>query len=159
MPVATESFRQVLGSFATGVTIVTLKNNDGVHGLTVNAFTSVSLEPPMILICIQKDGDSRTCMAGTDAFVVNILSADQKVLAQRFADSDLDSHERFENLSYRPSQGSIPILDDSLGYLECHIVNQFEGGDHTIFLAQVENAKINKHKSPLVFYRSTYYQL
>jgi len=159
MPVSTESFRQILGSFATGVTIVTMKNHEGVHGLTVSAFTSVSLEPPLILICIKKDGSTHTYVAGTDAFVVNILSADQKDLAQRFANSDLDSHERFENLSYRLSHDSIPILDDSLGYLECHIVSQFEGGDHTIFLAQVENAEIDEHKSPLVFYKSTYCHL
>lgn len=159
MSVISESFRQVFGRFATGVTIVTMKNEEGFHGLTVNAFTSVSLEPPLVLICIQKDGNSHTYIANTDAFVVNILSSKQKDLAGRFASSDLDSLGRFENVSYRLSPRGIPILEDSLGYLECHLENQFVGGDHTIFLAQVENVEINENESPLIFYASKFYHL
>ncbi|MFQ5866230.1 MAG: flavin reductase family protein [bacterium] len=159
MAVSPEMFRQVMGRFATGVAIITVKTKEGVHGLTVNAFTSVSLEPPLVLICIQKNGISHACIVKADSFVVNLLSEEQIDLANRFADSELSSHERFKNVSYRNSAQGVPILDGNLGHLECRIVNQFEGGDHTIFLGQVEKAEVAEEKSPLLFYNSRYFYL
>jgi flavin reductase (DIM6/NTAB) family NADH-FMN oxidoreductase RutF len=159
MAVSADIFRRVLGRFATGVTVITLKNKDGIHGLTVNAFASVSLQPPLVLICIQKNGISHACMAEADSFVVNILGEEQIDLAKRFADSNLNSHERFENVSYRVTRQGVPILDGNLGHLECNIVNQFDGGDHTIFLGQVEEAEAAKGGRPLLYYESQYCHL
>ncbi|RMD95470.1 MAG: flavin reductase [Calditrichaeota bacterium] len=159
MPVSSAEFKRTLGTFATGVTIVTIKNPQGIHGLTVNSFTSVSLNPPLILICIQKEGTSHQQMVATDAFVVNILSATQRELAERFARSDLGSQARFDKVKYKLNKRGIPILEDNLATLECRIVDQFEGGDHTIFLAEVENTWAAEDKPALVYYRRNYYEL
>ena len=156
MSVSPELFRNTLAKFCTGVTIVTTKNQEGMHGLTVNAFTSVSLDPPLILVCIQKNGLSHSTLSECEAFVVNILSEEQKELSDRFANPALDSEERFQDLSFRVSENGIPILAGNLGHLECRVVNQFKGGDHTIFVSQVENAGFSEEKRPLLFYESRY---
>ena len=156
MSVSPELFRNTLAKFCTGVTIVTTKNQEGMHGLTVNAFTSVSLDPPLILVCIQKNGLSHSTLFECETFVVNILSIEQKELSDRFANPALDSEERFRDLSFRVSENGVPILADNLGHLECRVVNQFEGGDHTIFIGQVENGDFSEGKQPLLFYESRY---
>ncbi len=156
MSVSPELFRNTLAKFCTGVTIVTTKNQEGMHGLTVNAFTSVSLDPPLILVCIQKNGLSHSTLSECETFVVNILSLEQKELSDRFANPDLDSEERFRDLSFQVSENGVPILAGNLGHLECRVVNQFEGGDHTIFIGQVENGDFSEGKQPLLFYDSGY---
>ena len=156
MSVSPEPFRNTLAKFCTGVTIVTTKNQEGMHGLTVNAFTSVSLDPPLILVCIQKNGLSHSSLCECESFVVNILSIEQKELSDRFANPAMDSEDRFRDLSFRVSKNGVPILADNLGHLECRVVNQFEGGDHTIFIGQVENGDFSEGKQPLLFYESRY---
>ncbi len=156
MSVSPELFRNTLAKFCTGVTIVTTKNQEGMHGLTVNAFTSVSLDPPLILVCIQKNGLSHSTLCECETLVVNILSLEQKQLSDRFANPDLDSEERFRDLSFQVSENGIPILAGNLGHLECRVVNQFEGGDHTIFIGRVENGDFSEGKQPLLFYDSGY---
>ncbi len=156
MSVSPEPFRNTLAKFCTGVTIVTTKNQEGMHGLTVNAFTSVSLDPPLILVCIQKNGLSHSSLCECETFVVNILSIEQKKLSDRFANPAMDSEDRFRDLSFRVSENGDPILADNLGHLECRVVNQFEGGDHTIFIGQVENGDFSEGKQPLLFYESRY---
>lgn len=159
MSVSPELFKQVLSRFCTGVTIVTVKNKSGAHGLTVNAFTSVSLDPPLILVCIDKGGNSHEFMSVCDFFVVNILSEEQTELANRFADPDLTSEQRFENASVQLTQRGIPIFDDNLGHLECRNVQQVDGGDHTIFIGQVEDANFSEERSPLLYYKSRFYNI
>ena len=159
MPVAPELFRNTLSKFCTGVTIVTAKNQDGVHGLTVNAFSSVSLDPPLILVCIQKNGLAHSFLCDCEAFVVNILSTEQKELSDRFANPRLDSDARFRDSAFEVSEKGIPILTGNLGHLECRVVDQIEGGDHTIFIGQVENADFSDGKQPLLFYGSKYADL
>ncbi|MFQ5750803.1 MAG: flavin reductase family protein [bacterium] len=159
MAVSSETYRQVLGRFATGVTIITVKNEDGMHGLTVNAFTSLSLDPPLVLICIQKNGVSHGYFSGTRSFVVNILNEKQEELANRFADTQLNSQQRFQQLSFQFTRDGIPILRGTLGHLECRLVNQYDGGDHSIFIGQVENAEVAETGKPLLFYESQYVHL
>ncbi len=160
MTVSAEQFRKVLSQFATGVTIITLKTQDGLHGLTVNAFSAVSLEPPLILICIQKNGASQAALSQAGQFVVNILSAGQRELAGRFANSKLEGEQRFSGVQYRLNQKGHPILNNTLGYLECRIADEIAAGDHVIFLGQVEQAKINTGGAhPLLFFNSQYHTL
>ena len=156
MPVSPELFRNTLSKFCTGVTIVTVKNQDGVHGLTVNAFSSVSLDPPLVLVCIQKSGLAHSVLCDCQGFVVNILSAEQKELSDRFANPKLDSETRFRDSDFEVSPKGVPILTGNLGHLECHLVTQVEGGDHTIFIGQVENADFSNGKHPLLFFESKY---
>jgi flavin reductase (DIM6/NTAB) family NADH-FMN oxidoreductase RutF len=160
MAVSPEQFRKVLSQFATGVTIITLKNQDGLHGLTVNAFSAVSLEPPLILICIQKNGASHAALSQAGQFVVNILSAGQRALAERFASSKLDGEQRFQGVHHRPTQNGHPVLNNTLGYLECRIADEIAAGDHVIFLGQVEQAAINTDSArPLLFFNSQFHTL
>ena len=88
--------------------------------------------------------------------MVNILSIEQKELSDRFANPAMDSEDRFRDLSFRVSENGDPILADNVGHLECRVVNQFEGGDHTIFIGQVENGDFSEGKQPLLFYESRY---
>lgn len=159
MPISSDAFKQVLGRFCTGVTIVTFKNESGIHGLTVNAFSSVSLEPPLVLICVDKQGVSHQILSEAEAFVVNLLSKGQTELAYRFADASLSSEQRYADSVYWLTDNGIPVFEDNLGFLECMIYERFDGGDHTIFLGEVENGDVSENKRPLIFYSSQFYSL
>jgi len=159
MPISSDAFKQVLGRFCTGVTIVTFRDESGIHGLTVNAFSSVSLEPPLVLICVDKKGSSHQILSETEAFVVNLLSKDQTELAYRFADANLSSEQRYTESAYWLTEKGIPVFEDNLGYLECKIYERFDGGDHSIFLGEVENGDVSESKRPLIFYSSQFYSL
>lgn len=159
MAISPDAFKQVLGRFCTGVTIVTFRDNGSIHGLTVNAFSSVSLEPPLILICVDKAGASHQALFDAGAFVVNLLSRGQKSLAYRFADSNLDSDQRYADAKYWLTEKGIPVFEENLGFLECRIYERLDGGDHTIFLGEVENGGVSESKRPLIFYSSQFYSL
>ncbi len=149
-------FRHALGRFASGVTVVTSKDADGnLHGITVSAFCSVSLEPPLILICIDKNTGSHHALAETNAFVVNILREDQQHISDRFA-SFLPG--KFESVNLRAGVDDLPVLKDALANLECRLVNAHPNGDHTIFVGQIEQATINDG-DPLVYFHGNYRKL
>ena len=156
MTVTPDEFRSVLGRFPSGVTVVTTKGPDGSDaGMTVSAFSSVSLEPPLVLICIEKSASAYTALTSSTGFVVNILSADQEQIARRFAIIDID---RFEGVGYGRSQNGIAVLDDVLGVIECNTFAQHEAGDHTIIVGEVEAAHAETG-TPLLYYRGGYAQL
>jgi flavin reductase (DIM6/NTAB) family NADH-FMN oxidoreductase RutF len=158
MRISQEHFRQVLGTFCTGVTIVTFRSNGIAHGLTVNAFSSLSLVPALILICIKKEGTSHTLLLESDNFAVNILCEKQADLAQRFANSELKSDERFKNTELQPKI-SQPVFLDNLSYLICKTVQRYDGGDHSIFIGEVQDVGINPDKKPLIYYSSAFGKL
>jgi len=154
--ISKDEFRQALGRFASGVTVVTAKDADGkLHGITVSAFCSVSLEPPLILICIDKNTGSHHALAQTDSFVVNILREDQQYISDRFASF---LHSKFETVNYHPGIDGLPILEDALANLECRLVNSHEGGDHTIFVGEIQKATVNDG-NPLVYFHGNYRKL
>ena len=156
MNVSAEEFRSVLGRFASGVTVVTTRGPDETdQGMTVSAFCSVSLDPPLVLICIEKNASVHRALTASDRFVVNILAVNQEQLARRFSIIDID---RFEGVGYSRSQHGIAILDDVLGVVECTRHAMYDGGDHTIILGEVEAAHVTSG-SPLLYYRGGYSQL
>ena len=149
-------FRSVLGRFASGVTVVTTRDADGRdHGMTVSAFSAVSLEPPLVLCCIER----RTVMHGVleraETFAVNILSAAQEALSRRFSERE---HDRFDGIGYERAQDGAALLDGVLAYLECRTVARHGAGDHTIVIGEVENAEVYSG-APLLYYRGGYNQL
>ncbi len=154
-----DDFKRVLGSFATGVTIVTLKSDEEIHGLTVNAFSSVSLDPPFILVCLKKNSTSHTMMSESTDFVVNILSDKQKDLALNFANPKLGRGERYENVRYEINRRGVPVFTDNLAWLECKTVEQLAGGDHTIFIGRVEDVGFSVNGKPLLYYRSRFHDI
>jgi len=156
LSVSPDEFRAVLGRFPSGVSVVTTRAADGTdQGMTVSAFSSVSLEPPLILICIEKSASAHGALTTANGFVVNVLSAKQEQVARRFAIVDID---RFEGVGFTRSSQGFAILDDVLAVIECDRVSMFDGGDHTIILGEVETTRA-ENGTPLLYYRGGYAQL
>lgn len=135
------AFRQVMGTFPTGVTIVAAVDPlDEPLGLTVNSFTSVSLEPPLILVCIDRASSSHDRLMEAGSFSVNILAAHQGGMAARFA---LDPPEgRFDGVGWRPAPSGSPVLDGVAAWLDCVLDGVHPGGDHSILLGRVQTAEV-----------------
>ncbi|HKP69593.1 MAG TPA: flavin reductase family protein [Pyrinomonadaceae bacterium] len=156
MPVTPDEFRSAMSRFPSGVTVVTSRAESGEqYGITVSAFCSVSLRPPLILVSIEKGVASHQALHESDAFVVNILGQGQDDISQHFA---LPSPVEFENMRTRPGIDGIPVLEDALASLECRLRHAYEGGDHTIFVGEVESVTI-RDGSPLVYFHGNYRDL
>lgn len=156
MPINSDEFRAALGRFASGVTIVTTRDNAGrLHGITVSAFCSVSLEPPLILVCIDKSTGSHRALGEIDCFVVNILREDQQFYSDLFA-SQL-SH-KFDQVDYAETADGTPILKDTLANMECRLVNSHDNGDHTIFVGEITKSQV-RNGNPLIYFHGNYRKL
>jgi flavin reductase (DIM6/NTAB) family NADH-FMN oxidoreductase RutF len=149
-------FRHVMAQLATGVTVVTTRLGDEVHGLTANAVCSVSLEPLLVLVCVEHVADTRPLLEKSGVFAVNILSYEQENLSRLFADPAQDKAGLLQALGYRTAVTGAPIIQGCLAYLDCRVVAAYPGGDHTIFVGQVEEAGIGEDMSPLIFFRGGY---
>lgn len=151
-------FRRVMGHFATGITIVTSRGPAGQPcGLTVNAFSSVSLEPMLVLVCVEQAADSHDCIRDTGVFAVNVLGESRgERLSRRFAAWRLE--EKFDGVAYREERTGAPILEDALAWLDCRIKQAIPAGDHTMFLGEVIAADA-REGTPLLFYRGGYGRL
>lgn len=146
-------FRAVLGRFASGITVITTRDTDGTpHGMTVSAFSSLSLDPPLILVCIANEATMAPLMARTASFAVNILSAGQESVSRRFAGKFDD---RFAGIGYHDGELGDPVLEDVLAWMQCRIVARHDAGDHVIVVGQVEQAGATDGK-PLLYYRGGY---
>lgn len=157
--VSSTKLRQVLGQFATGVAIVTFRTAESVRGITVNSFTSVSLEPPLVLVCINKHKSSCELLQKAASFAVNILAQCHRDLSSRFAGNwNPAGGHPFEGIRWSSSRLSgAPIIDGVLGYVDCLLEKALDAGDHTIFLAKVEDLGIGDPTAPpLVFHRGNY---
>jgi flavin reductase (DIM6/NTAB) family NADH-FMN oxidoreductase RutF len=154
VPVDSRKFRKALGHFATGVTVVTGLTEAGMPvGVTVNAFASVSLEPPLILICLANTTGCLSAFSAGTRFAVNILSDDQVSLSKAFA----GPHEhRFRNRAFDTWDSGCPILRGCLANLECTRTEVHTAGDHIIVLGRVDRIETDDDGRPLLFYRSTY---
>lgn len=156
MSVDKAEFRRALGHFAAGVTVVTSKFADGhVAGITVTAFSSLSLDPPLVLVCIDKRARIHDRLEKNTAFAVNMLAQDQEVISRRFSTKGPDP---FHETGYREGVTGAPLLDGSIATIECHVVELLSGGDHTIVVGEVEATNVNEGK-PLLYFRGGYGQL
>jgi len=154
--VSKELFRKALGHFATGVTVVTTRHHTGAPwGFTVNSFTSVSLEPPLILVCVGQGSESHQAMDHSNYFAVNFLSSQQQELSRHFASK---SPERFKAVEHVDSAHGSPLIAGCLGFLECKKVDAHVYGDHTIIIGEVIAAEVTGG-DPLIFYASSYARL
>jgi flavin reductase (DIM6/NTAB) family NADH-FMN oxidoreductase RutF len=153
MPVSSDDFRAALSRFASGVTVVTTKDAKGkLHGITVSAFCSVSLDPPLVLICIEKITGSHYAFEESEVFAVNILASEQSERSEHFA-SMLE--DKFDGVEHTLDSRGIPAIPDALVTLECKLTKSLDGGDHSIFLGEVENVVI-RDGNPLVYYHGEY---
>ena len=131
-------FKEVVGQFATGVTVVTTSSQGKVAGITVNAFCSVSLEPPLVLVCVDVISQTLSLIRESGIFAVNILSSEQSELSRCFAGASRERYEYFCNAAYHEAATGAPILDGTLAFIDARVVAEYPGGDHVIFLGQVE---------------------
>jgi flavin reductase (DIM6/NTAB) family NADH-FMN oxidoreductase RutF len=158
--VSGEEFREALAHFATGVAILTAPAADGPHGVTVNAFASLSLDPPLVLVCIEQNRYSHAVLEASGVYAVNILAAGQEHLSRYFSSaSRLEGPEAFHGIPYRLGHTRAPLIDGCLAYLECRITARYSGGDHTIFVGEVASAEIGPGRRPLVYYNRAYHTL
>ena len=146
-------FRNALGTYATGVTIITAAAPDGKpYGLTCNSFASVSLNPPLVLWSLVVYSSSLTVFQNASHFTVNVLGASQQALATKFAKS---SDDKFTGVDWTPGLGGAPVLAESVANFQCRSVNRYYGGDHVIFLGAVEAYTYNATE-PLLFARGAF---
>ncbi|MBL8125378.1 MAG: flavin reductase family protein [Pyrinomonadaceae bacterium] len=156
MSVSSEDFRTALSRFASGVTVVTTKDGNGkLHGITVSAFCSVSLDPPLVLICIERSAGSHYAFGESGSFNVNVLASDQANVSEHFATVYDD---KFLDTEHVIGENGIPYLPGSIVTLECKLKKPLDGGDHSIFLGEVQNA-IVRDGDPLVYYHGNYRSL
>ncbi len=138
MTIEKEFFRQVMGQFATGVTVVATATDAGLSGLTVNSFTSVSLDPPLVLVCIDLTSHTLPFLRASGYFAVSFLTNEQEALSRCFATTSTERYDRFCHAPYHVAATGSPILDGSLAFVDARIVAEYPGGDHAIFVGQVE---------------------
>ncbi|HVW47152.1 MAG TPA: flavin reductase family protein [Solirubrobacterales bacterium] len=152
---AAEEFRDVIGHFATGVTIVTARHEDTSFGTTASAVCSLSLEPPMLLVCMNKASQTGQAIEADGRFAVNILSEEQPDLAKRFARKG----GAFDDVPVEPGSWGEPLLSDALATLECHVAEEVTGGTHTVFIAEVGQATVRRGLAPLAYFRGRFHAL
>jgi flavin reductase (DIM6/NTAB) family NADH-FMN oxidoreductase RutF len=151
-----DEFRSVLGRFASGVTVLTTRTGDMDVGMTVSSFCSLSLNPPLVLACVDKTADLHHLLPRGQRVVFNILSASQEALSRRF--SEEEGTRRFQGVGFHRDRRGIAVLDDVLAWIEGDITEQHDGGDHSIFIAQVDGVSSNDLR-PLLYYRGGYAEL
>ena len=157
MSLSAAEFRKAMGCFATGVTILTLDLDGEVHGMTANAFASVSLEPLLVLVCVDHSARTHAHLHAKKRFGINILAGNQRAISDYYA-QPLCTHEQAESLAgarFERTKHGTPVLHGALAYLECKLVSSQEAGDHTIFIAEVEDVVV-RDGEPLLFFRGNY---
>jgi flavin reductase (DIM6/NTAB) family NADH-FMN oxidoreductase RutF len=142
-------------TFPQGVVVVTAADDEGPRGITVSSFTSISLSPPLVLICIMNEARAHGAI-DRGRFVVNVLAEDQGSVSDHFATPNLSSAEQFASMKTR---GNPPELEGCLGYLDCRVVARFPQGDHTIFVGEVAASRLGREGKPLVFCARQYWGL
>jgi flavin reductase (DIM6/NTAB) family NADH-FMN oxidoreductase RutF len=159
--VTPERFRALAGRFATGVAVVTTAVDGTVHGITVNAFASLSLDPLLILVCIDREATTHALLPRAGAFAVTVLAAQQEELSVHFASSDrAEGHAQFEGISWRPAAVSgAPVLEGGMAWMDCRLSGVHDGGDHSIFVGEVVALGELQGTEPLVFYEGGYRRL
>lgn len=155
MAIDPSRFKQTLARFASGVTVVTTAAGGRRAGLTVSAFSSLSLDPPLVLVAIAKGARGHDEIAAAGRFVVNVLRSDQEAVSNRFASR---AEDRFEGIRFRDSAAGQPILDGCVAVLECDLSASLPGGDHTIYVGEVVASEVQEGE-PLLYWNGGYRRL
>ena len=155
MPMDDAQFKLAMSHFASGVTVVTTEHDGKLYGMTVSAFSSLSLHPPLILICVEKSVKSHDAIAGAGKFGVSILSSKQTDISNRFASR---AEDKFAGTEIVRGELGVPMIGGAITRLECRVHSTLEGGDHTIFVGEVVDAQ-SVEGEPLVYFRSGYREI
>jgi flavin reductase (DIM6/NTAB) family NADH-FMN oxidoreductase RutF len=158
MSVDEQEFKNALKLWASGVTVVTSKTQKhGVKGMTATSFSSVSLDPPQVLVCINKSADTGDAVLESKTFAINILKENQSEISNQFAGS-VSQEERFGNVNWHEGETGAPVIDDALASIECIVVQQVQAGTHWVIIGEVQSVACRSGK-PLMYYNSAYYGL
>lgn len=157
MNLSQSEFRRAMGQFATGVTIITVDLDGEVHGMTANAFASVSLDPLLVLVCVDRSARTHAHLHAKKRFGVNVLCENQRSISEHYARTDrLDRDaERESGARFDRTEHGTPALHGALAYLECRLESAWDAGDHTIFIAEVEDVVVREGE-PLIYFRGEY---
>jgi len=156
MSLTPSDFRRAMGCFATGVTVITVDQNGEVHGMTANAFCSVSLDPTLILVCVDHRARTHAHLHSRKRFGVNVLAADQQAVSEYYARStEKPQHAEDAGARFDRTAHGTPVLHGALAYLECRLQRAEKAGDHTIFIAEVEDVVVREGE-PLLYFRGKY---
>jgi flavin reductase (DIM6/NTAB) family NADH-FMN oxidoreductase RutF len=154
---SSSDFRRVVGTFATGVTVITTGGAEEPYGMTANAFSSLSLDPPLVLVCVMSGTAGAESIGRNGVFAVNILRADQEALSRYFSSRDRPRGEAaFREVSHRKAATGSPIIDGTAGYLDCRLTASHEAGDHVIFVGEVLALHASDDPKPLLFHAGQY---
>jgi flavin reductase (DIM6/NTAB) family NADH-FMN oxidoreductase RutF len=157
VPVDPSEFRRILGHWASGVAVVTSRSEtSGPRGLTASAVASVSLNPPLVLVCIDRAADSHDTIRSAGNFAVNVLPQSGERTARRFASDEMAA--KFDGIAYHTEVSGAPVLDEALAWVDCRVHHAFDGGDHTIFVGEVL-AGDAREGEPLLYYRGGFNRL
>ncbi len=160
MSTTQDEFRRAMGCFATGVTIIAVDDHGKVEGMTANAFASVSLDPLLVLVCVSHKARTHAHIHARKRFGVNILSEHQRLISEHYALAERDSAgaEHEVGAKFDRTQHGTPVLRGALAYMECRLETTYEAGDHTIFIAEVEDVAVHEGK-PLIYFQSEYHAI
>ena len=154
---SSKEFRSTVGAFATGVTVVTTRGEEHAYGMTANAFSSVSLDPPLILVCVINPSEGAEHITRNGCFAVNILSVDQEPLSRYFASRERPKgRDAFRDVPHRFAASGSPILEGSAAFMDCRLHATHEAGDHLIFIGEVLELDVQDGGTPLVFHGGGY---
>jgi flavin reductase (DIM6/NTAB) family NADH-FMN oxidoreductase RutF len=157
MAVDPDTFRSVLGRFASGVTILTTRDASGKdHGMTVSAFCSASLVPPLVLACVDKAAETHAILPTVSHFGISILAEGQEALSRRFAELP---EGRLDGVGFTRGESGVALIDGAVAHLECRRLDRVDAGDHGVFLGEVVRAVPHEALRPLLYYRGGYAQL
>ena len=159
MSVDATAFRHVVGTFTTGVTVITTGRDGSYHAMTANAFTSLSLEPLTVLVSVEKSAHTYPVIDTSGAFTVNILAQDQEEVSRLFASKATQERHSLKDTPFTLGKNGVPMLEGCLAYIQCSTIQKFDGWDHTIYIGEVVDARVARDVPPLVYFRSSYRRL
>lgn len=152
MPIDDARFKDAMSHFTSGVTVVTTEHDGTSYGMTVASFASLSLHPPLVLVCVERTVKTHDALHAAGKFGVSILSSEQAAVSNRFASK---SDDKFAGMNVRRGEHGVPLVEGAICTLECRVHSELPGGDHTIFVGEVLDAQMGEG-APLVYYRSAY---
>ncbi|MBT3240395.1 MAG: flavin reductase [Chloroflexi bacterium] len=161
-PLSEKQIREVMRNWATGVTVVTSNHSNQNHGMTVSSFSSISLEPPLVMIALERSTRTRQLVIDSKAFGITILSENQQEISNQFAGWVTDEGDRFEGLETFTLDSKSPMIKGGLGYMDCKVESVYEVGTHTLIIGEVTSIKINEGNGtsdPLLYFNQKYHQL
>jgi flavin reductase len=157
---SSRELRDVLGAFPTGVTVITTQGPEHAYGMTANAFSSVSLDPPLVLVCVIKGTEGAETIQRNGCFAVNVLDLQQEAISRYFASKERPrGRDAFKEIAHSRARTGSPVLDGSVCFLDCRLYASHDAGDHTIFLGEVVEIGTNPEATPILFHRGKYRQM